>query len=77
MKPVRPDAMAVRANHVASCNFCRGDCHRATARNCDRQLQSWYSLNSILSAVFPARWASVIDSKKISEYSIGLVLPAR
>jgi len=36
-----------------------------------------YSLNSNLSATFPARWASVMDAKKASECSIGLVLPAR
>src|SRR5438045_7535897 len=39
--------------------------------------QSAYSLNSNLSAAFPARLASVTDSKKTSEYSIGLILPAR
>jgi len=38
---------------------------------------SGYSLNSKLSALFPARWASVMDSKKASECSIGLLLPAR
>ena len=42
-----------------------------------KRRQSGHSLNSNLSATFPARLASVMDSKKISECSIGLVLPAR
>ena len=39
--------------------------------------QSECSLNSSFSATFPARLASVMDSKKSFECSIGLLLPAR
>jgi hypothetical protein len=39
--------------------------------------QSGNSLNNKLSATFPARLASLTDSKRTFERSTGLVLPAR
>jgi hypothetical protein len=43
----------------------------------DRSVQSECSLSITWSAAFPARLASVMVSKKMSEHSIALFLPAR
>ena len=63
----RPSGRAARALAQGYPDMNRSACVR----------QPGYSLNSNPSAILPARLASVMVSKKASERSIGLVLPAR